>query len=217
METTGGPRMGAERCVPAGYPRQPDNLGGLQWSARERSDDVLDRPGRRVGPRRARQDQPRRRGAERPADGVCGPDPPALGQEPPAGAEGQGRRPDPVPVGPDERLSAQDARKRGRPLLHRARGEGRPERPARTPGDVVLETAFDMDFKPAAEGRRSRHVRIDTPGVYLVRIETRQTQSDHEHFCRHRPGGRGGRSPERQLRSSDYFSLLSSALPGSCR
>jgi hypothetical protein len=25
-------------------------------------------------------------------------------------------------------------------------------------------------------------IKIDTPGVYLVRVETRQTQSDHEHF-----------------------------------
>ena len=26
-------------------------------------------------------------------------------------------------------------------------------------------------------------VKIDTPGVYLVRLETRNTQSDHEHFA----------------------------------
>src|SRR5262249_45988619 len=49
-------------------------------------------------------------------------------------------------------------------------------------GDVALEAAFDMDFKPGTKvGQRGR-LRIDTPGVYLVRIETRQTQSDHEHF-----------------------------------
>ena len=28
-----------------------------------------------------------------------------------------------------------------------------------------------------------RSIKVDTPGAYLVRIETRQTQSDHEHFA----------------------------------
>ena len=48
--------------------------------------------------------------------------------------------------------------------------------------DVVLETAFDMDVQPGgkAGGRQTLH--IDEPGVYLIRVETRQTQSDHEHF-----------------------------------
>jgi len=51
-----------------------------------------------------------------------------------------------------------------------------------TSGDVELETAFDMDFKPGAKaGARSRFV-IDKPGVYMMRVETLQTQSDHEHF-----------------------------------
>lgn len=50
-------------------------------------------------------------------------------------------------------------------------------------GDVVLETAFDMDFKPGAKAGARTTVRIDKPGVYLVRIESRQTQSDHEHFA----------------------------------
>ncbi|MHC5539923.1 hypothetical protein ACYOEI_17015 [Singulisphaera rosea] len=49
-------------------------------------------------------------------------------------------------------------------------------------GDVILESAFDMDFKPGAKAGQRTTLRIDTPGVYLVRIETRQTQSDHEHF-----------------------------------
>jgi hypothetical protein len=52
-----------------------------------------------------------------------------------------------------------------------------------TSGEVELETAFDMDFKPGAKaGARSRFV-IDTPGVYLMRVETIQTKSDHEHFA----------------------------------
>jgi hypothetical protein len=49
-------------------------------------------------------------------------------------------------------------------------------------GDVVLETAFDMDFKPGTKAGARSTVKIDTPGVYLIRIETKQTQSDHEHF-----------------------------------
>lgn len=49
-------------------------------------------------------------------------------------------------------------------------------------GDVVLETAFDMDFKPGTKAGQRNTVRIDSPGVYLIRVETRNTQSDHEHF-----------------------------------
>ncbi len=48
--------------------------------------------------------------------------------------------------------------------------------------DVVLESAFDMDFKPGAKAGQRNTIRIANPGVYLVRIESRQTQSDHEHF-----------------------------------
>jgi hypothetical protein len=50
-------------------------------------------------------------------------------------------------------------------------------------GDVVLETAFDMDFKPGSKAGQRNTVRIDTPGVYLVRLETKNTKSDHEHFA----------------------------------
>jgi hypothetical protein len=49
-------------------------------------------------------------------------------------------------------------------------------------GDVVLETAFEMDFKPGAKAGARNTVRINSPGVYLIRVETRQTKSDHEHF-----------------------------------
>ena len=48
---------------------------------------------------------------------------------------------------------------------------------------VVLESAFDIDFKPGAKAGARNTVRIDEPGVYLVRVETRQTGSDHEHFA----------------------------------
>jgi len=50
-------------------------------------------------------------------------------------------------------------------------------------GDVVMETAFEMDFKPGAKAGQRSTLKITTPGVYLVRIETRNTQSDHEHFA----------------------------------
>jgi hypothetical protein len=49
-------------------------------------------------------------------------------------------------------------------------------------GDVVLESAFDMDFKPGAKAGCRTTLKIDTPGVYLIRVESRNTQSDHEHF-----------------------------------
>ena len=50
-------------------------------------------------------------------------------------------------------------------------------------GDVVMETAFDMDFKPGSKAGRRSTFKIEAPGVYLIRIETRNTQSDHEHFA----------------------------------
>ena len=49
-------------------------------------------------------------------------------------------------------------------------------------GDVVLESAFDMDFKPGGKAGQRTTLKIDTAGVYLIRVETRNTQSDHEHF-----------------------------------
>ena len=50
-------------------------------------------------------------------------------------------------------------------------------------GVLVLESAFDMDFKPGAKAGARSTLRIDKPGAYLVRVETRQTGSDHEHFA----------------------------------
>lgn len=49
-------------------------------------------------------------------------------------------------------------------------------------GDVLLETAAEMDFKPGAKTGARTTLKVDKPGVYLIRVETRQTQSDHEHF-----------------------------------
>ena len=50
-------------------------------------------------------------------------------------------------------------------------------------GDVVLESAFDMDFKPGGKAGQRTTVKIDAPGAYLVRVESRNTHSDHEHFA----------------------------------
>ncbi|MFM1802107.1 MAG: hypothetical protein RJA81_1459 [Planctomycetota bacterium] len=50
-------------------------------------------------------------------------------------------------------------------------------------GDVELETAFDMDFKPGARAGARNRIVLTNPGVYMVRVESRQTDSDHEHFA----------------------------------
>jgi hypothetical protein len=49
--------------------------------------------------------------------------------------------------------------------------------------NVVMESAFEMDFKPGAKAGARNTLKIDKPGVYLIRVESRQTQSDHEHFA----------------------------------
>jgi hypothetical protein len=59
---------------------------------------------------------------------------------------------------------------------------GQKELPGLT-GDVVLETAFDMDFKPGGKAGQRNTIRINEPGVYLIRVESGKTQSDHEHFA----------------------------------
>jgi hypothetical protein len=50
-------------------------------------------------------------------------------------------------------------------------------------GDVELETAYRMDFKPGGKSGARCKLKITEPGVYLIRVETRDTQSDHEHFA----------------------------------
>jgi hypothetical protein len=50
-------------------------------------------------------------------------------------------------------------------------------------GDVELESAFDMDFKPGGKAGQRTTLKIAEPGTYLIRVETRNTQSDHEHFA----------------------------------
>jgi hypothetical protein len=50
-------------------------------------------------------------------------------------------------------------------------------------GDVVLESAFDMDFKPGGKAGQRTSFKIAEPGSYLIRVESRNTGSDHEHFA----------------------------------
>ena len=50
-------------------------------------------------------------------------------------------------------------------------------------GVLLLETAFDMDLKPGGKAGARATLKIDAPGVYLVRVESLKTQSDHEHFA----------------------------------
>ncbi len=49
--------------------------------------------------------------------------------------------------------------------------------------NVVQESAFEMDFKPGAKAGTRTTFRVAKPGAYLIRVESRQTQSDHEHFA----------------------------------
>jgi hypothetical protein len=48
---------------------------------------------------------------------------------------------------------------------------------------LVVETAIEMDFLPGRKAGGRTTFKVDKPGAYLVRIESRQTQSDHEHFA----------------------------------
>lgn len=50
-------------------------------------------------------------------------------------------------------------------------------------GGALVQGQFVMDFKPETGkvGLRQR-LRIDKPGVYLLRVESDHSDSDHEHF-----------------------------------
>ncbi len=48
--------------------------------------------------------------------------------------------------------------------------------------NVVLETAFDLDLKPGKKAGQQNRIKLDEPGVYLLRVESRNSGSDHEHF-----------------------------------
>ena len=46
----------------------------------------------------------------------------------------------------------------------------------------VLSGKLVMNFKPDGRAGLRQQFRIDTPGTYLVRVESEQSDSDHEHF-----------------------------------
>ena len=47
---------------------------------------------------------------------------------------------------------------------------------------TVTEGRFTMNFKPGCRVGAHVNFRISEPGVYLLRVETLHTDSDHEHF-----------------------------------
>jgi hypothetical protein len=53
-------------------------------------------------------------------------------------------------------------------------------------GDVkntaVAQGTVAMNFKPKCRVGSRFNLRLDDPGIYVVRVETQNTQSDHEHF-----------------------------------
>jgi hypothetical protein len=47
---------------------------------------------------------------------------------------------------------------------------------------AVSQGTVDMNFKPKCRVGARFNLRIDQAGIYLVRVDTLNTQSDHEHF-----------------------------------
>jgi hypothetical protein len=48
--------------------------------------------------------------------------------------------------------------------------------------DVAYEGALTMDFKPREKATWKFELAIGQPGLYLVRVDTVNTKSNHEHF-----------------------------------
>jgi hypothetical protein len=48
--------------------------------------------------------------------------------------------------------------------------------------DVVIQGTFDLNFKPQARVGARVEFTIPTPGIYLLRVQSENTNSDHEHF-----------------------------------
>ena len=47
----------------------------------------------------------------------------------------------------------------------------------------ITDGSFTMDFKPDGKVGLRQRLRIDTPGAYVVRVESEHSDSDHEHFA----------------------------------
>lgn len=48
--------------------------------------------------------------------------------------------------------------------------------------DVVTRGRFDLNFKPHCRVGARVQFTIPTPGIYLLRVQSENTNSDHEHF-----------------------------------
>ncbi len=49
--------------------------------------------------------------------------------------------------------------------------------------NIVFESAIEMDFKPGAKAGARNTLSVAKAGNYLIRVESRGTGSDHEHFA----------------------------------
>ena len=49
--------------------------------------------------------------------------------------------------------------------------------------ETVLKGEFKLNFKPQCRVGSRVLFHIDEPGIYLLRVETVNTDSDHEHFA----------------------------------
>jgi hypothetical protein len=48
--------------------------------------------------------------------------------------------------------------------------------------DVVTQGSFELNFKPKGRAGARVEFTIPTPGIYLLRVQSENTDSDHEHF-----------------------------------
>jgi hypothetical protein len=49
--------------------------------------------------------------------------------------------------------------------------------------DAVVQGSFELTFKPKGRVGARQAFTIETPGFYLLRVQSGNTQSDHEHFA----------------------------------
>lgn len=56
------------------------------------------------------------------------------------------------------------------------------EQPPDLTDDAIVRGMVKMNFKPKCRAGARLSLEIDEPGIYLVRVETLNTKSDHEHF-----------------------------------
>ena len=164
MGVPSGPGARDGESLLARRPGGPTNPGDPADESSDRADDGLGRPDRTPGPRRARQDQPPGVVAERPARRPSWTRPPPTGARTPApwsrpgSATRYGSSGVLTNVYPHKTLE--------NVVVHffivREEKVGQKELPDLR-GDVVLETAFDMDFKPGGKAGQRNTLRIDAP------------------------------------------------------